>query len=461
MAHPEANLLSAILRANDLSAATDEGITPDQFHVHRAEAKFVFSQFERKGSVPSKAAFKTRFPEFRLKAVDDVEFFAGEVRENHVRQTATNSLNAMIEDLSVGDVEAVMRRMHTTAMDMETTLSGAGENFDVIQAFKEIADEAERRHKAVQENGHAGISTGFPTLDEITGGLQPGWQFIIAARLGSGKTGTMIKMASKNLFDGHSVQFNALEMTRAEVAMRFHAYASSEYAKGEFRATDLARGVDFSPKAYREFLHKLATQISGQFHVIDVRQGGLTPLSLAAQLDKNKPDICYVDYITLMETGSRDGRNRAAGDDDWRTIAALSKRLKMVAGQTGVPLVLAAQLSRKASNTGDAPDPSDIAESDAIGRDADGIVMVQKRSNRVLSMKLAKFRHGPDGQRWFAAYEPNIGRFEEIDGDVAGRMIAEDEKESDTARRQHTTAGKKKLKDEVQERRERRVKRVV
>jgi replicative DNA helicase len=460
VAHPEANLISAILRTGDLSKATDEGISPDTFHVCRAEAKFIFSHFERKGHVPSKAAFRTRFADFRMKAVDDVDFFAGEVRENHVRQTATNSLNAMIEDLSVGDVESVMRRMHSTAMDMETTLNGGGENFDVIQAFKDIADEAERRHRAVEENGHAGISTGFPTLDEITGGIQPGWVFVVAARLGSGKTGTMIKMASRNLFDGHSVQFNALEMTRAEVAMRFHAYASSQYAKGEFRATDLARGLDFSPKAYREFLHKLATQISGQFHVIDVRQGGLTPLSLAAQLDKNKPDIAYVDYLTLMETGANGGgRNRAASDDDWRTIAALSKRLKMVAGQTGIPLVLAAQLSRKASNTGDAPDPSDIAESDAIGRDADGIVMVQKRSNRVLSMKLAKFRHGPDGQRWWCAYEPNVGRFEEIDGDEAGRMIREDENQSDTVRRSHNTAGRKKLKDEVAERR--RIKRAI
>lgn len=460
MAHPEANLISALLRTADLSKATDEGISPETFHVHRAEAKFIFSQYERKGHVPSKAAFKTRFPEFRLKAVDDVDFFAGEVRENHVRQQATNSLNAMIEDLSVGDVDAVMRRMHSTAMDMETTLSGGGENFDIIQSFKDIADEAERRYNAVQDGGHAGIPTGFPTLDEITGGLQPGWMFVVGARLGSGKTGTLIKMAAHGLFTGHSVQFNALEMTKAEVAMRFHAYASSQYAKGEFRATDLARGRDFSPKAYREFLTTLATQISGKFSVVDVRHGGLTPLALASQLDKNKPDIAFVDYITLMEMG---GGNGKVMENDWKSIANLSKRIKLVGGQTGVPIVVAAQLNRNAKNSGDAPDPSEIAESDAIGRDADGIVMVQKRSARVLSMKLAKFRHGPDGQQWFCAYEPNIGRFEEINGDEAGRMIHEDEVQSDTTRRAHTTAGRKKLSDEVAERREQRrvIKRAV
>lgn len=459
MAHPEVNLISAILRAADLSKATDEGITPEHFHVHRAEAKFLFAQFERKGAVPSKAAFKTRFPEFRLKAVDDVDFFAGEVRENHVRQVATNSLNSMIEDLSVGDVEAVMRRMHSTAVDMETTLSGGGEDFDIIQSFKDIADEAERRYNAVKEGGHAGIPTGFPTLDEITGGLQPGWMCIVAARLGVGKTSTLIKMASHALFSGHSVQFNALEMTKAEVAMRFHAYASSQYSKGEFRSTDLSRGVDFSPKAYREFLHKLATQIDGKFHVIDVRQGGLSPLGLAAQTDKNKPDIAYVDYVTLMETGAG-GKMR--GDDDWQGYAQLSKRVKQVAGLRGIPIILAAQLNRQAMQArSDAPDPGTLAESDALGRDADVIVMVQKRSKRVLSMTLAKFRHGPDGQRWWAAYEPNVGRFVEIDGDEAGRMIREDEQESETARRGHVTAGKKKLKDEVAERRQRRVKRAI
>lgn len=458
MAHPEANLISAILRARDITKATDEGLTPAHFHVHAPEAKFIFAHFERKGAVPSKAAFKTRFPEFRLKAVDDIEFFAGEVRENHVRQTATNNLNAMIEDLSVGDVEAVMRRMHATALDMETSLNGGGENFDIIQSFKEIADEAERRFNAVQDGGHAGIPTGFPTLDEITGGLQPGWMCVVGARLGTGKTSTLIKMASHALFSGHSVQLNALEMTKAEVAMRFHAYASSQYSKGEFRATDLARGVDFSPKAYREFLNKLAKQIAGQFQVIDVRQGSLTPLALAAQLDKNKPDIAYVDYITLMETGNGGGRVR--GDDDWKSIAQLTKRIKLVAGQKGIPIVVAAQLSRKANERGnDMPDPDTLAESDAIGREADVILMVKKRSKRVLSMSLAKFRHGPDGQRWWCAYEPNIGRFVEIDGDEAGRMIREDEQESDTQRREHVVAGrsgKRKISDELEERRARR-----
>jgi replicative DNA helicase len=447
-------LISAILRTGNLTSATEEGITPQHFHGHRPQAQFIFAHFERKGYVPSKAAFKARFPEFRIKAVDDVDFFAEEVREEHVRQTATNSLNAMIEDLSVGDIESVMKRMHATALDMETTLSGGGENYDIIQAFKDIADEAERRHKAVEEGGHAGIPTGFPTLDEITGGLQPGWMFVVGARLGSGKTGTIIKMAAHALFEGHSVQFNALEMTKAEVAMRFHAYASSKYSKGEFRATDLARGVDFSPKAYRDFLTKLATQINGQFNVIDVRQGGLSPLGLAAQLAKNKPDVAYVDYITLMETGGGGGKLR---EEDWKSIANLSKRIKLVAGQTGIPIVVAAQLNRQAKNTGDAPDPSEIAESDAIGRDADGIIMVQKRSKRVLSMTLAKFRHGPDGQRWWCAYEPNSGRFEEIDGDEAGKMIREDEQETDTTRRAHTTMGKKKLTDEIAERRQKRV----
>jgi replicative DNA helicase len=453
VSHPEANLISAILRnPTRFSDALNEGIAPGFFHVHPMESKFIFGYYERKGGVPSKAAFKSRFPEFRMKAVDDVEFFAGEVRLNHARQTVTNRLNSMIEDLSVGNVEAVTKLMHNTAMEMESTLSGGGENFDIIQAHGDIADEAERRFNAVESGGHAGIPTGFKTLDEITGGLQPGWVTVVGARLGQGKTSACIKIASHALFAGHSVQFNALEMTKAEVAMRFHAYASSHYAKGEFRSADLSRGINFSPKAYREFLLKLATQVTGQFHVVDVRHGGLTPLGLAAQLEKNKPDLAVVDYLTLMETGDGHG-NKARGDDDWQSLAKLSKRLKMVAGQTGTPLVLAAQLNRSAANQRDVPTADTLAESDAIGRDADLIVMIQKRSARVLTMSVAKFRHGADGQRWYARYEPNVGLFAEIDGDEAGELIREDESKSDTVRRDHTKGARRKLKDELEERR--------
>lgn len=426
MAHPETNLISAILRTREILPVFDQGVDDSFFHVHRPEIKFVLRYYDKHKSVPSKDAFKRHFPEFRIKAVDEVDFWTEEVRTSHVKQTLTNGINDLIEDLSVGDFESVTKKMHGMALSSELTLSGtAGQSFDIFNSFDDIATEIERRHTAVEEGGYAGIPTGFPTLDEVTGGLQPGWFTVVGARLGTGKTSTLIKMATTAAFTGHTVQFNALEQTRTEIAMRVHAYASSQYSKGEFKAADLAKGKDFSPRAYRDFLIELATKVSGKFNVIDVRQGALTPLTLAAQIERNKPDWVAVDYFGLMEAvgGSK------VGDDDWRGLANLSKKITQIAKQYQIPIVMAAQLNRTAGgNTRrGALTPEAIADTDNLGRDADLILLQERRSERVMHMRIAKFRHGQDGQQFFAAFEPNVGKFMEIDGDKARDMMEEDE----------------------------------
>lgn len=446
LAHPEANLISAVLRGRDMMPLFDQGVDDSFFHVHRAEAKFLFRYYDKHKAVPSKDAFKRHYPEFRIKAVDEVDFWAEEVRTSHVKQNLTNRLNDMIENLSVGDFDSVVKEMHATALASELTLSGtAGQSFDIFSSYDDIATEIERRHDAVAQGGYAGIPTGFPTLDEVTGGLQPGWLTIIGARLGSGKTSTMIKMATTAAFNGHTVQFNALEQTRAEIAMRVHAYASSQYSKGEFKAADLAKGQNFSPRAYRDFLIELATKVSGKFNVIDVRQGALTPLTLAAQIERNKPSWVGVDYFGLMEAvgGSK------VGDDDWRGLANLSKKITQIAKQYQVPIVMAAQLNRAAGGNQRRGNltPEAIADTDNLGRDADLILLQERRSERVMHMRVAKFRHGSDGQQFFTAFEPNIGKFIEIDGDKARDLIDEDERtERDGSSRQRTATLSESLK---------------
>ena len=51
--------------------------------------------------------------------------------------------------------------------------------------------------------------------------------------------------------------------------------------------------------------------------------------------------------------------------------------------------------------------------------------MMQK-SKHVMMHKIAKFRHGPDGGKWYSEFDPSVGVFDEISGDVAADIMADD-----------------------------------
>jgi replicative DNA helicase len=127
----------------------------------------------------------------------------------------------------------------------------------------------------------------------------------------------------------------------------------------------------------------------------------------------------FIDYLTLMSTGG----------DDWKAIANLSAELKGIAMHYQVPIVAAAQINRMAIGN-DVPGPEHLAGADAIGQDADCVVTMKQMSAHLIKMRLAKFRHGSDGQTWMNEFRPNTGMFDEVSGGRADEIIEEDKSQA-------------------------------
>lgn len=416
--NPEALLISSVLRSRDHITAAGRGITKRFFHSYADEWAFIEHYIQNNKRTPSKVAFTTKFPDFRVKAVDDVAHFCEEVRKSHLEHELSISIQDVIGRLEIGDIDDAVRMMHTSALTIESQMSGLGGDGDIFQNWQPIYDEALYRVGRQNDYGQAGLPTGFPTIDERTGGPQPGQVWVIAARLGQGKTWSLVRMACAAAFSGFTIQYDALEQTRAEIAMRVHSFASSEYGKQVFRSIDLSQGRNFSPREYKEFLNELRNQVSGKFHIADTSGGSIGIHTVAAQIERNRPDGVFLDYITLMDTPS--------GTSDWMGIGGLSKSMKSVAQRYQVPIVAAAQLNRQAAGRKELSGPEDLAEADAIGRDADAVITMRQLSKRVIAMKLAKYRHGPDGYTFYTVFKPNTGHFEEVTKDEALDIQAED-----------------------------------
>jgi replicative DNA helicase len=267
-----------------------------------------------------------------------------------------------------------------------------------------VLEDAQRRMLRVEGTGFSGIPTGFPTLDERTGGPQAGDFWVVAARLGEGKSWTMQRMATTAVTKGYTVQYDALEQTRPQVAYRIHAFLSSSVGQQLFRTSDLMRGRDFDVQEYKHFLGDLKKKIKGNLHICDSSRGRVGLMTVASQIERNKPDIVFVDYLTLLEKKG----------NDWQDIAALSGGLTTMAGEYQVPIVAASQLNRE-RGIGKEPAGADaLSGSDAIGQDAACVVTIKQSSPHTMVMKVPKNRNGEGGFKWYNHFDPGNGVFEEV-----------------------------------------------
>lgn len=415
---PELMLISAMLRTKDHVLPASRGISAEMFHAYQEEYRWIESYIALHNRTPSIGAFRTAFEDVGIQKVDDVEYFCEQVRENHSSKVLTKGLNSVITKLKTGDVSGAIKQLSSASIEAEASFLGHGSDGDIFRDYWDIKDEILKRKKLHDKTGFAGIPTGFPTLDELTSGIQPGWFVVITARAGVGKTRSLIRMACAAAFSGYTVQYDALEQGRPEIAMQVHSFTSSEFGNDVFKSLDLAQGNGFETQKYLKFLRDMRTTVQGKMHVADTKRNPITQATMAAQIERNKADVLFLDYFTLVD-----------GVEDHQSAASLSSGIKRMANRYGIPIITAAQINRTGSGKA-MQGLEDISMTDRIGMDADLVINVQKFAKSVVTMRVVKFRHGPDGQIFYLKFDPNQGVMEEITYEEAMDLKdVEDERE--------------------------------
>lgn len=420
MSHPEALLISAVLRTDGYINAISKGLNSDQFHSYRQEWLWIEKFYVRNQRLPSKATFRAKFTDFPLKAVDEVEHYVEEVQKSHQQFLLAEAVDKSLDLMEKGDVDGAISRLQGSLITIQSSRLGESSDFDLVADWATLYEDVKARVSRATESGMAGIPTGFPTLDNLTGGVAPGDYWIVAARLGQGKTWTLTRMAAAAMFGGYTVQYDALEQSKAQVAFRLQAFLSTRFGRECFSSLDLMKGRGFDLFAYKKFLKKMAegNTVPGKLFIADASRGKVSPVTLAAQIERNHPNILFVDYITLLDQHG----------DDWRAIDRLSKDMKSLAQRYGIPIVCAAQINR-AGEGREPPKAAHLSGADAIGQDADAVITMAQITRHVIKFRLAKYRHGPDGDTWYTDFSPNKGVYEEISGDKAEELMEADREE--------------------------------
>jgi replicative DNA helicase len=233
----------------------------------------------------------------------------------------------------------------------------------------EVLDDEIQKLAALSEADKAvtGTPSGFPDLDEITGGFQPGNLIILAARPSMGKSALAANFL-ENAAVRHSrpaVMFS-LEMGESELAQRFIA------SQGQIKGNDLRRGKVSWPRvtAALKALDRAPLWIddSSDLSVLDIRAKARR---LAQQLD-GALGLIVVDYLQLMRSDSR-------SDSVVEQIGEISKGLKNLARELEVPVIALSQLSRAVEQRHDKrPMLSDLRSSGQIEQDADLVLFIYR-----------------------------------------------------------------------------------
>jgi len=264
-------------------------------------------------------------------------------------------------------------------------------------------------HKAISQIEHyhanqgntTGLSTGFPDLDRMTTGLQPGEMSIIAARPSMGKTSLAMNIAEHVAMNVRQpVGVFSLEMTAQALVLRLIC-SNSRVNLRNVREGFLAER-DF-PK-----ITAAAGRLAGAPLFID-DSSGLSILQLRAKARRMHQQhgikLFVVDYLQLLHSTARRAENRQ------QEIADISNGLKALAKELQVPIIVLAQLNRELEKRepGAKPRLSDLRESGSIEQDADlvGLLYRDKRDDDddggveqdavPVNLLIAKQRNGPTG----------------------------------------------------------------
>jgi replicative DNA helicase len=267
------------------------------------------------------------------------------------------------------------------------------EERDQIATLHDLVDQAmiDLEHIQNRESAFAGLPTGFRDVDSLLSGLQAGNLIVVAARPGIGKSSFVTNLARNIAVDGRSaVAMFSLEMSRWEIGMRLLC-AEARVPWDSIRnkrvgAEDWSRIVQAA-----EALHDAPLTIvdSGNVTLVDIRAKARR---LATRRDGL--GLIIVDYLQLMSHHRR-------VDNRQQEIAEISRGLKLLAKELGIPVIAVSQLNRDPERRQDKrPQLSDLRESGAIEQDADVVMFIHRddmdpAKKGLAELIVAKHRNGP------------------------------------------------------------------
>ncbi len=295
-------------------------------------------------------------------SASNVDYYINIVKEKMVGrkiiETATEIANdAYVSEDSIYDV--------LESAEMKILRIGNMRKVTEFQKIKDVAYRELANLEKLAEQGSeiTGLATGFIEFDKLTAGLQPNQFIIIAARPAMGKTAFGLNLATyAAMHSDKAVAVFNLEMSVEQLANRI--LQSLGQINGSKMRTGRLEHNDWKK------LNEAISQLSDTNLYLDDTPG-ITIGEIRSKCRRlNNSDkglgLVIIDYLQLITGPSKTNGNRQ------QEVSEISRSLKTMALELGVPVIALAQLSRAVEAREDKrPIMSDLRESGSIEQDAD------------------------------------------------------------------------------------------
>ena len=244
---------------------------------------------------------------------------------------------------------------------------------------------------------YTGIPSGFYALDSLTAGFQASELIIIGARPGMGKTAIALSMAANiSIRQNKPAAFFSLEMSDTSLMLRLISSEtgidSHRLRLGKFPSSDFNRIIAAADLVY-----------DAPLYIVDMPHMTMLNIQAMARMLRlqEKIEIIFIDYIGLIASDNSQLKR-------FEFISEVSRSLKGLARELGIPVVALSQLRREAENQ--KPNLADIRESGSIEQDADVVMFLNRdretektpeeqaiEEGQKVQLMLAKNRNGQVG----------------------------------------------------------------
>ena len=408
------HIISYVVRFQGLSEVQQTGISIDDFvDEYRSVWRYILRTNRDHDTIPSRQVLKARFPDIDVPVVTktDLPLLIHQMKQ---RSKMMNFLHALNDAAGNVDAEQVDDIIQTLQGQLNNIAFNGSQRAHLVDLFSEEVNSSVMQEIKDRRSGRKmGIPTGLSSFDTLAGGMMPQQMIVVIGRSGIGKSWIDLMAMANAVMNDHKFILYPLEMSLFETATRLYTLFSQQMYGGNrtIRNFDLNSGTADIRKV-RRFLTTLQDKFSGKLLVADVGQlsDPYTIERIEAEVDLNKPDGFWVDYLTLLKPpGSATG-----GDDGWQAVRQLSSGIKNIAMRRNVVGGCSAQVNREAIRANVfLPRLEHIAYGDSIGQDADRVISIN-RKGKYLYYSLVKNRHGAEFGSRKVKFDPDNGILREM-----------------------------------------------
>ena len=291
----------------------------------------------------------------RIASSANIEFHARIVAQKHIQRELIKVSTQIIRDAYEDTTD-----VFTLLDDAEKGLFAVTQN-NLSRQYESMGELTSKTLKILEElkdkeDGLTGVPTGFTALDRLTSGWQPSDLIIVAARPGMGKTSYVLALARNAAMDfNKGVALFSLEMSSTQLVQRLISM------EAEIPGSKLRNG---KLEEYEwQQLHSTIERLSEAPIFIDDTPG-INIFELMAKCRRLKMQhniqMIIIDYLQLMSGGMDSSKSTNREQE----ISSISRALKGMAKELGVPVIALSQLSRAVETRGGAKRPqlSDLRE---------------------------------------------------------------------------------------------------